>query len=87
MENIELRRMLEIAKEEKRHVHFVLQQVLDEKFAENSTPAPAKENSKMKPVCAHDSNSGFGPYVEDDKCEFPSTSKKQTLWQWTRVDG
>jgi len=37
MENIELRRMLEIAKEQKRHVHFVLQQV-----AESATPAPEK---------------------------------------------
>lgn len=30
MENIEFRRMLEIAKKEKRHMHFVLQQLLDE---------------------------------------------------------
>ena len=59
MENIELRRMLEIFEEEKRHVHFVLQQVLDEKFAESSTPEPTRETSKMMTVCGHGSNSVF----------------------------
>ena len=33
MENIELRRMLDIAEEEKRHMRFLMQQVLDEKVA------------------------------------------------------
>lgn len=51
-------------------MHFVLQQVLDEKVVESATLAPTKETSKMKPVCAHGSNSVFGPYVEDDACEF-----------------
>ena len=63
--NIELRRMLEIAEEVKRHMHFVLQKVLDEQVVEISTPIPAREGSRMRPVCGNGSNSGFGPYVED----------------------
>ena len=70
MENIDLRRMLEMDEEEKRHMHFVLHQVLDEKFAKISTPVTTKYTSKMKPVCGHGSNNGYGPYEEDDACAF-----------------
>ena len=51
-------------------MNFVLLQVLNEKFAESVTPAAAKETSKMKLIRPHGSNSGFGPYVEDDACDF-----------------
>ncbi len=70
MENIELRRMLEIAEEEKGHICFVLHQGLDEQVAESSTPTPTRESFRMRPVCGHGSNSGFGPYVEDVACDF-----------------
>ena len=58
--------MLEMVEEEKRHMKFVLKQVLDEKVAESSTATPIRKTYNMKPVCGHNSNSGFGPYVEDD---------------------
>ncbi len=46
MENIELIWVLEIVEEEKRHMHFVLQQFLDEKVTEIFTPTPTRETSE-----------------------------------------
>ena len=67
---LELRRMLDIVEEEKRHMRFQMQQVLDEKVVESSTTAPTRETSKMKPVCDHGSNSGFGENMKIDACQF-----------------
>lgn len=44
--------------------------MLDEQVTESSSHVLASETSKMKLVCGHGSNSGFGPYVEDVACEF-----------------
>ena len=70
MENVELRRMLEIVEEEKRHMRLQLQQVLEEKIDESSTPLIAKDISEVKPICGYGSNRGYGPYVENDACAF-----------------
>ena len=56
MENMELRRLLEKVEEQKRHMCFLMQQFLDEKIAESSTPVPTKETSKGKQVCGHGAN-------------------------------
>ena len=45
MENIELRRMLEIVEEEKRHMRLQLQQVLEEQVGESSTPVTVNDTS------------------------------------------
>lgn len=44
--------------------------MLKEKFAEISTPKAAKNSSKMKPICGHGPNTCYGPYVENDACNF-----------------
>ena len=43
MENIELRRMLEMTEEEKRNMCLELQHVLEEQVDESSTPVPIRE--------------------------------------------
>ena len=57
MENIELRRMLEMVEEENMHMCLHLQHVLEEQVAEIFTPVTAKDTSKMKPICGHGSHS------------------------------
>lgn len=44
--------------------------MLEEQVAKSSTPVPARETSRMKSICGHGSNNGYGPYEEDDACEF-----------------
>lgn len=46
------------------------QHVLEEQVVESSTPVLARETSRMKLVCGHGSNNGYGPYKEDDACNF-----------------
>lgn len=65
MESVELRRLLEVVEEEKRHMCLQLQHVLEEQV-ESSTPKSAKNSSKAKPICGHGPNIGHGPYVEND---------------------
>ena len=55
---------------EKRHMRLQLQHVLEEQVAEIYTLVPTRETSKMKPTYGHHSNSGYGPYEEDDACAF-----------------
>ena len=62
MEKIELRRILEMDEEEKRQMCLQLQHVLEEQVDESSTPMATKDTSKMKPICGHGSNNGYGPY-------------------------
>lgn len=47
MENMELKIMWDLNKEDNRQIHFVLQQVLAEQVAKSVTPTPTKDTSKM----------------------------------------
>lgn len=70
MENIELRRMLEMVEEEKRNMRFQLHHVLKEQVTKSSTLLIAKDTSRRKPIRGHGLKSGYGPYGEDDACAF-----------------
>lgn len=70
MENIELRRMLEIFEEGKRHMCLQLKHVLEEQVGESSTLVTEKETSKVKPICGYVSNIVYGPYEENYACAF-----------------
>ena len=51
-----MRGLLEKAKEEKRHMCFVMQQVPDEKIAESFIPVPVNKTYKGKQVCGLGAN-------------------------------
>lgn len=63
MENVLLRRSLEIDEEEKRKMHLQFQYVLEEQIGESSIPEVANNSSKMKPICGHGPNTGYGPLL------------------------
>lgn len=65
-----MRRLLEVVKEEKRKMHLQLQHLLEEEIGESFIPEASNNPSKMKPICGHGPNIGYGPYVENDVCEF-----------------
>ena len=56
MPNMELITLVEKVEEEKRHMFFVMQKVLDEKIVKRYTHVEVKETSKHKQVCDNGSN-------------------------------
>jgi hypothetical protein len=70
-ENVELRRLLQVAEDEKQKLRLMLEKTVEEKIGEWSTTKEEKITSKIRPICGHERYINYGSCNENmDVCTF-----------------
>jgi hypothetical protein len=70
-ENAELRRILQVAEDEKNKLRLMLEKTVEEQVGECSTTEEAKSPSKIRPTCGHDMYISYGSCHESvDGCTY-----------------